>query len=160
MGDHESYIIAGSGITHTIIAGLGLEINSILMCQEIGEGKTANVARHVLRLFTNVLEANTETSKFIQCLSLLEFIAFPDDFQKIQKVKTEIAAHVAATKSEYYQICKEFKNFTSLMDNSRDVGTPRFRASMIWLATQINKSASQIVAMPYSGTVSTLIVTP
>jgi hypothetical protein len=37
----------------------------------------------------------------------------------------------------------------------RDVRKPLSRASTIWLAAQIRMSASQIVAMPCSGTAST-----
>ena len=37
----------------------------------------------------------------------------------------------------------------------RDVRRPASRASTIWLAAQISTSASQMVAMPCSGTAST-----
>jgi hypothetical protein len=37
----------------------------------------------------------------------------------------------------------------------REVRTPESRASTIWLAAQISTSASQMVAMPCSGTAST-----
>jgi len=42
----------------------------------------------------------------------------------------------------------------------REVRSPASRASTRWLATQMSTSASQIVAMPCSGTASTRIVTP
>src|SRR5690606_5597682 len=78
--DHESYIIAGKVLTHQVVAGIGLDLTGAPMVRPVGEGEIGSVARHALRLYSEALEAATDTSRFVQLLSLIEFLAAPEDY--------------------------------------------------------------------------------
>jgi hypothetical protein len=116
LEDHESYIVGGQVITHHLVAGLGLEISAPPVITHIGRGEVGNVARRGLSLYSAAMESNSLTSKFVQCMSLLEFLAYPDDYMSMKKVKCEIAAHVANTATEYQMILDDVEWLTSLQD--------------------------------------------
>ncbi|WP_298374633.1 hypothetical protein [Azospirillum sp.] len=121
--DHESYIVGGSILTHNIIRGVGLDMNGVTTFSGIGGGEVGNICRQALRMFSSALEANTETSKFVQCLSILEYLADPSDYLIMKNVKQEIGRHVARTKAEYNEIMEYFKYLTSLKDdNEKQIG--------------------------------------
>ena len=50
------------------------------MVEPARDGEVGAVARHALRMYSEVLEASTETSRFIQMMTLIEFLAAPNDF--------------------------------------------------------------------------------
>ncbi len=111
--DHESYIVGGQVITHHLVAGLGLEISTPPATTHIGQGEVGNVARRALSLYSSAMESNSLTAKFVQCMSLLDFLAYPYDFKRMEVAKREIAAHVAKTPAEYQAILDDVKHLTS-----------------------------------------------
>ena len=123
LEDHESYIVGGQVVTHHLVAGLGLEVSTVPTTTRIGRGEVGNVARRGLALYSEAMESNSLTSKFVQCMSLLEFLAVPDDYQQMKKVKREIAAHVANSADEYQAVLDDIEKLTSYRDQQgRQIG--------------------------------------
>lgn len=123
LEDHESYVVGGQVVTHHLVAGLGLEISTLPATTHIGRGEAGNIARRGLSLYSAAMESNSLTSKFVQCMSLLEFLANPDDYMQMKKVKREIAAHVAGTAEEYQAILDDVERLTSFKDGrGRQIG--------------------------------------
>lgn len=123
LEDNESYIVAGSCLTHHVVKGIGLELdnNQILSIERFGAisklEEVGLVVRTGLSLFTGVLEANTNTAKFIRAMNLFEYLAYPDDFKKFEKVKKEIACHVAKNRQQYEKISSRFLQLTGGKDD-------------------------------------------
>lgn len=118
IADHESYIIVAEIMTHKITTGLGLELDDYHGEPSVGGGETGNIARHALRMMSTAMEANSPTAKFVQCMTILEFLAFPDRFEGMQKVKGQIAAHVARDKKSYHQVCETIRSLSDKKDDS------------------------------------------
>lgn len=111
--DHESYIIAGQILTHQVIVGIGLDLSGGPMVRMAGDGAVGAVARHALRLYSEALEAATETSRFVQLLSLIEFLAAPDDYMPMQCAKRLIGRQIARDRADYEAILQDFFYLTS-----------------------------------------------
>ena len=111
--DHESYIVAGQVLTHQIIAGVGLELDAGYMVGLSGSGEVGAIAAHALRLHTDALEAATETSRFVQMMSLIEFVADPNRFLPMKEAKKLIARQVARDRADYDAILADFLYLTS-----------------------------------------------
>lgn len=113
LEDHESYIVAGEIVTHQIVVGLGLELDNIDTSPDIGCGEIGHIARHGLRMHTIALEAANDTTKFIQMMTLIDYLAEPDIFIGMQDAKKRIGRHVAKDRGEYDEIMEDFKFLTS-----------------------------------------------
>ncbi|MGC1274307.1 MAG: hypothetical protein WBC44_11420 [Planctomycetaceae bacterium] len=109
--DHESYLIAGPVVTVSIVQGLGVELDRAPRLPP-GNGEIGSIARHVLALFRDVLEAGSDTHRFIRAMTLMEFLAAPDSYSGMTEATKEIACHVASNPQEYAQILERFKNLT------------------------------------------------
>lgn len=106
--DHESYIIAGQILTHQIIAGIGLDLTGHVTVEPLANGDVGSIARHALRLYGEALEAGTETSRFVQMMSLIEFLADPAEHMVMAKVKKQIGRQIARDRSDYDAIMQDF----------------------------------------------------
>ena len=118
FGSPFTRIICEKVNTNTISLGNGLTIsepdllNSFpLLNNDISE--IGNVARHALRMYTQILESNSNTEKFIQIIRLFEFIASPDKYEKFQNVKAKIISHIAKNIHQIHEISEEFKYYSS-----------------------------------------------
>lgn len=111
--DHESYIVAGEVVTHQIVAGVGLEIGGSYAARTPVPGELGAIAAHALRLHTDALEAATETSRFVQMMSLIEFLADPNRFLSMKEAKRLIARQVARDRTDYDMILGDFMYLTS-----------------------------------------------
>ena len=122
--DHESYIVAGELVTHDVVVGLGLEIDEGCFLPELEGGEVGNIARRGLRLHSTALEAASDTEKFLQLMTLIEYLADPDRYITMQKVKKRIGRHVAKDRTHYEAIIQDFRSLTSMgKDNEgRDRG--------------------------------------
>jgi hypothetical protein len=105
--DHEAYIVAGQIATHRIIVGVGLDLEGVT-ANSIGNGQLGKLARHALRLYTSALEADSETSRFVQIMSIIEFLADPDSYTKMADAKKAIARQIAKSRNEYESILSDF----------------------------------------------------
>ena len=103
--------------SHEITKGHGLTIEclAILRTYDIFGGtlgEVGNIAKHALSLNSMTLETNSLTSKFVLTMSLLEYIANPDSYQKFQEVKKEIAAHCTDNNNGYLALLTRFNELT------------------------------------------------
>lgn len=111
--DHESYIIGGQILTHQVIAGVGLDLTGPVMVQSLGDGEVGSIAAHALRMYSEALEAGNETSRFVQMMSLIEFLAAPDEYLPMKKVKRLIARQISRDRADYDKILQDFLYLTS-----------------------------------------------
>lgn len=117
LPDHESYLIAGEAIKCSIVAkGLGLDLSIDLpdKLPSANDGEVSSVAIHGLSLFSDVMTANNDTIKFGRAMTLLEFLANPDEFKNWKTLKGDIICHCASTKTDYHKLAHRFKELTSL----------------------------------------------
>lgn len=133
LANHESYVIAGQIITHAMVFGLGLDMDSVSPVNRPEGGEVGNLARHGLRLYSGALVAPDDTAKFMQLMVLLEFLSDPDRYQVMQKVKKPIARHVARDRADYDSIIADFRILTS------DGSTPNrgLRHNIVHLGKQL-----------------------
>jgi len=119
--DHESYMIAGDATECAIVAkGLGLELDFDIQepLPRPTDGEVAAVAVHALTLFSDAMQSSNDTIKFMRVMTLLEFLASPDEYKNWQKLKGDIVCHCANTKDAYHQLCERFRELTSIEDAS------------------------------------------
>lgn len=100
------------------ILGNGLNIDSSekietcsLLKNDIGE--VGNIVRHALYLNTSILEQDNLTAKFMQIMTLFEYLAFPYNYMPFQKVKTKICSHIANDNNEYLKLLDDFHKYTA-----------------------------------------------
>jgi hypothetical protein len=115
---HEARIIGGDAFTHYLTRGLGLPLESIDHEKFPKDGEVGQIVRHSLSLYTALLESSHPTARFMQALSLLEFLASPDDYQRFQDVTKVIARYVARDRTHYQQILDRFFELTGKKDKS------------------------------------------
>lgn len=113
LHDHEAHVIGGEVLSHTVTAGLGLEIGVPPNTIEIAAGEVGSIARQALAMLSEAMEANSDTAKFIRCISLFEFLACPSEYLGMKKAKKEIAAHVATSEAGYQHVLDDFEQLTN-----------------------------------------------
>ncbi|MQP30196.1 hypothetical protein GEO21_22180 [Sphingobacterium faecium] len=118
LGSPFTRIISEKVHTNTITYGKGLTIKKELQLDpyplstsDINEA--GNIAKHCLRKYTQILESNSDTEKFIQIMMLFEFIASPNEYEKFQNVKSKIISHIAQNIQQIHEISNEFKYYSS-----------------------------------------------
>ena len=113
LEDNEAYIIAGQCVTHLVAVGIGLELEISPSVARIGSGEVGYLARRALAMFTEALESNSETDKFIRAISTLEFIAGRGEYVGMKRAKSEISAHIATTRQQYHALSSRFRDLTN-----------------------------------------------
>ncbi len=90
------------------------------------DGEVGGIAQHSLRLFSDVMNANTNTSKYLRAMTLLEFLASPFEYKAFKENKKEIIAHIAGSIREYDQLLGRFRELSDLKaeNNQQAVGIP------------------------------------
>jgi hypothetical protein len=81
-------------------------------CGEIGE-----VLKYAFKLYSNIVYAENSTTKFMLSISMLEYLANPYEYMKMQEVKKKIIPFVANDKTELHQLSERFKELTSMKDS-------------------------------------------
>ena len=112
----ESRIIAGDAFSHIVTRGIGLSLDPIEHSVFPSDGEVGHIVTHALFSYTEMLETNSATARFMQALALLEFLAFPDKYQKFEKVSKVIARYVAKNAIEYDQLRERFLELTAKKD--------------------------------------------
>lgn len=116
---HESYLIAGAAIDCAVVVkGIGLDLDSDFSdpLPMAADGEVAAFAIQAMSLLSDAMYARNDTSKFVRVMTLLEFLASPDEYNNWKKLKSEIACHCANTKQDYLQLVERFKELTSTKD--------------------------------------------
>lgn len=104
---YAAYLIAGEIVTHQLIVGRGTDLSGVFVAP-VPDGELGALAIHALRLFTDALEAQTETSRFVQLMSLIEFLADPNGFTKMQDARKAIGRQIARDRADYDAIQLDF----------------------------------------------------
>ncbi len=134
----ESRIIGGSAFTHFVTRGLGLPLEPIDHSLFPKNGEVGCIINHALYLYSALLEASNLTSRFIQALSLLEFLAYPDEYRKFEDVKKVIARYVAKDQSDYKKLLERFFELTGKKEQNTDrvIG---YRTRMVHMGERIEE---------------------
>lgn len=83
----------------------------------------SNIIKHAIRLYSDILYMPTSTNKFVQCMTLIDYLGNPFEFQKMQVNKAKIAPFSADSHTQYNAICERFKYLTSQKDsNDNQIG--------------------------------------
>ncbi|MBL8524204.1 MAG: hypothetical protein JNN20_10980 [Betaproteobacteria bacterium] len=125
VADHESYLIAGAAVeSSSIVRGLGLQLSDgpRTPLPEATEGGVAAIAAHGLTLYSEVMNAGSETMKFTRAMTLLEFLANPYTYTSWKDLKGDIACHVAKSKTEYHDLTHRLRQLSSDIDAGRQMG--------------------------------------
>lgn len=126
LEDNESYLIAcESNHPTSVTKGIGLDLvgYGADRVPDASNGEVSAVAIHALSLFSEVLEAGSDTVKFVRAMTLLEFLATPDGYRNWKKLKGDIVCHIATDKPSYHRLCQRFEELTSIMaDSGKQVG--------------------------------------
>ncbi len=113
---HESRIIAGDAFANRITRGLGLPLSPVKPTLFPKSGEVGKIVKHALSLYSNLMESTNLTVKFTQCMSLMEFLAFPDEYKKFSEVSKIIARYVAKNAKEYQDLLERFYDLTGRTD--------------------------------------------
>ncbi|VTT99592.1 Putative uncharacterized protein OS=Desulfitobacterium hafniense (strain Y51) GN=DSY2801 PE=4 SV=1 [Gemmataceae bacterium] len=119
LNDNESYLIAGRGVVSSVVVGMGLELDEAQCSSPMslpGAGEVGNIARHGLRLYSDLMDSNSDTVKFARAMTLLEYLASPDEYKNWKKLKGDIVAHLAKSDTAYHAMCERFRELTSKED--------------------------------------------
>lgn len=108
--DCESYMTAGQVFTHYISIGLGLELTGNSL-PPIKNGEVGHIARQALKLQTLAMENNTNSGKFVSAMSVLDFLANPNKYEKGETIRETIALHIAKDTEQYCEISEKLKSF-------------------------------------------------
>lgn len=114
--DCESYLIAGAAVESTaVVKGIGLDVSTLDFPEPLpaaDDGEVAAVAVHGLSLLSEAMRAQSQTTKFVGVMTLLEFLANPYEYEQWQKLKGDIACHSAKSREEYLALCERFRQLT------------------------------------------------
>ena len=127
-----STFISGKNYVSSQTIGNGLNINLQLMKPAIeqifsslykNDTTISSIIKHALRLYSDILYLPTATNKYIQAMTLIDYLGNPFEYQKMQKNKAQIAPFSADSFSQYNKICERFKFLTSKKDeNGKEIG--------------------------------------
>jgi hypothetical protein len=121
LNNNESKLISGAVFNSHITKGLGLALSQPEWDNFPKKGEVGKLVNHAFLLYTQIIKTESATSKFVQILSLLEFLAFPTEYKKFQDVKKIIARYTIqdTNSKEYLDLLKRFEELTS----KKDAGT-------------------------------------
>jgi|GEM_PF-1167529 len=121
-------IVKGIGLS--VDKGAYLEVQSHpLLYKKLNE--TGKLAKHALRLNSMILESDDNTNKFVQIMTLLEFIGEPDKYGRFKQMKSKLIALIAKNKTEYHRISRRLEEITAGLKDSNDKRTPGIRTSIV-----------------------------
>lgn len=119
--DHQSNssrLIAGEAIVSTVIMkGLGLQLDSSpKLLLDASQGEVAAIAVHGLTLLSDSMMAGNDTVKFARVMTLLEFLANPNEYENWKSAKGNTICHCCNDEKTYHRLSERFREFTSIED--------------------------------------------
>lgn len=91
-----------------------LDKHTVILDRSCGE--VGNIIKHALQLYANIVEASSNTNKYVQALSLIEYLTNPFEFEKMKKLKGHVIAFSVDNKKSYHELSERFKFLTGLKD--------------------------------------------
>ncbi|MCR2043775.1 hypothetical protein [Anaerosalibacter massiliensis] len=121
-----NYVVEKYHVLNTSIGnGLNIDIDEMISQLDMyflslrNDGyEVGSIIKHAFRLYSDILYMPTATNKFMQAMSLIEYLANPFEYEQMKKAKTKIVPFSSDCKKEYFDICERFKYLTSLEDES------------------------------------------
>ncbi len=113
---HEARIIAGDAFASRLTRGLGLPLVRIEEDRYPQDGEVGKIARHAMSLLSSAMENPNYTTKFTQCISLLEFLANPGEYTKFGDVKKIVSRYIAKDEKAYQKLLERFYDLTGRKD--------------------------------------------
>lgn len=95
-----------------------LNSHAVILQKECGE--LGNIAKHALQLYSNIVEANNLTNKYVQALSLIEYLSNPFEFEKMQNLKGPIISFTVNNRKAYDELSNRFKWLTGLKNENKE----------------------------------------
>ncbi len=121
--DNEAFRIGAKISTYLIADGMGLDFPNEISCAYDDSKGIGPIIKQALLLYTEVLEASNDTSKFYRAMSLLEFLASPNETQIFKEVKSQIICHLAKDKKSYHTLSDRFQELSGKKNmNNEEVG--------------------------------------
>lgn len=104
----------------TFIKGVGPDIHSgfqishqpIFLYDDEELGEVGKLCKYALKLNTAIAEYDNQSIKFIQIMTLLEFIGDPYDYKPFQAVKGKIISYIAMNRNDYHKLSTQFKYYS------------------------------------------------
>jgi len=106
----EARIVGGAAFTYTITDGLGMPVTQPEWDNMPTTGEVGTIVDHGLTLYSNLLEAPSNTAKFMQAVAMLEYLAFPEEYRPLKKVRAVVVRDSAKTMQEHDLLTKRFQN--------------------------------------------------
>lgn len=113
-----SRIYGGAAFSFAFTGSIGIWLSQPEWQTFPGKGEVGNIVYQALRLYATMLEASSDTSRFVQAISLLEFLAYPTDFAYMEDVKKVVARYVATNQTAYDYVLERFYELTGKRDKS------------------------------------------
>lgn len=104
----------------TFIKGIGVDISDtmqitylpIFMYQDSEIGEVGRLCKYALKLNTTIAESDNQSVKFMQIMTLLEFLGSPHEYKQFQMIKGKIISYVATDKKHYHSLSEKFKYYS------------------------------------------------
>jgi hypothetical protein len=106
----------GAAFSFAFTGSVGIGLNQPEWQSFPSEGEVGKIVYHALTLYSTMLEANSDTQRFVQALSLLEFLAFPSDYKAFDDVKKVVARYIATDQGSYNRVLERFFELTGKKD--------------------------------------------
>ncbi|VIF60129.1 Uncharacterised protein [Clostridioides difficile] len=119
----DKYVTQNYSLTNELYIDVDISIEnlnkySLVLINESYE--VASIIKHAFRIYSNILYMPTSTNKFMQAMSMIEYLANPFEYVKMQDVKTKIIPFSVDSKKKYHEICERFKQLTSLKNEHNE----------------------------------------
>lgn len=112
---HVSNITIGNGLTVDVCT-MKDKLDIYFSPLKNSSNEVGNIMKHAFRMYSSILYMPTATNKFMQAMSLIEYLANPFEYEKMQKVKTKIIPFSCDCKKAYHDMCERFKYLTADKD--------------------------------------------
>lgn len=109
---NELRILGGNAYSHHFTYGVGLKIDQPEFINFPKNGEVGKVASHALTLYIQMIQTQSTNSRYVQALSLLEYLAYPKEFRVFKDVKKIIAKYVAKDIVERDYLYERFLELT------------------------------------------------
>lgn len=104
----------------TLIKGIGGEFTNVELInslpifiysnKELGE--VGRICKYALKLNTLITESDNHSNKFIQIMTLFEYLGNPYDFVNFKKIKGVLISYIAKNKKEYHELSEKFRFYS------------------------------------------------
>lgn len=133
-----------SFLTHKITKGVGLKIqdSSLLKSStffDLEFNEVGNILLHALELNSMILNANTNTQKFILIMNLIEYLGYPNSYEQFKKVKSKIICHNTDNISDYHKLAKRFQELTGGIENQNGEKIIGLRTNILHIGKKIEQ---------------------